>query len=774
MELNIKTLGSQETEATTEVKKMRLDDDAAAMVFQMFSKTIYSNPIGTVVREITSNAVDSHIEAGVKLPVLIKRSIDSETGTHYISFIDYGVGMSPERVEEVYMTFFKSTKRADNTQIGGFGIGGKTPLAYKRSTGYGEGEYDNSYQIVTVFNGMKYCYLVYEGKETPLVALQHTEPTKDHNGTEIRIPVLEKDMQTFAKEMVRQLYYFENVVFEGFDNEWRYGEVLSNEYTIVRGKTFLYRGGDVSGNMHVCLGRVAYPIDYNILNLNSSDYNLPVAVKVEIGEIGVTASREQLDYSENTIKVLKKKLAEAKAEILEMMTKQYSNIVTLEDYFKVKTEFGTLEFANGMKLDVSRMIKQSDVDFSNFKYSFMKMPNDRMLFKFFFDVKAYGKKPSRSRYSDRYEFEGGYKELSTSSNILYVDGEFNRKIVKQAYLKEQYGLFHIISCRDITAGFIRSELADLFNVHADKLVDDNGKPTAYVQSLLDMQEEYFNIVRQYASDYDKLEVPEDFIASRKKKNGLSKELRNTTIPVKFLGSYGKQRVKLNDLFNYRMPIFYATQENEHKLSEAYEMFKALFDEKAIGKYDQYHGKFETGYDSYSYKKNNNNVSPKNSILFIVLSTANIKYMEYCNKAYKPEEFMWKMLHRKEAMVKRYFQTYDLKNRWDRVDSMYREGNFSKISSKWGKKIAEVNTYIEALPASRNNSNIGYMKDRLSKYFDLSDNGMSAEQKNIAKLIDEIKELEKNNTKILDYIHLPYDREIKNSTLIDILKKVMVL
>jgi hypothetical protein len=772
MELNIKTLGSQDTQSTTDVKKMRLDDDAAAMVFQMFSKTIYSNPIGTVVREITSNAVDSHIEAGINLPVLIKRSIDGETGTHYISFIDYGVGMSPERIEEVYMTFFKSTKRADNSQIGGFGIGGKTPLAYKRSTGYGEGEYDNSYQIITAFNGMKYSYLVYEGKETPLVALQHTEPTKEHNGTEIRIPVLEKDMETFAKEMVKQLYYFENVIFEGFENEWRYSEVLTNDYSIIRGKNFLYRGNDVNSAMHVCLGRVAYPINYDLLNLNSSDYYLPIAVKVEIGEISVTASREQLDYSETTIKVLKKKLAEAKAEIAELIAKQYANIVTLEDYFKVKHEFGKLEFPNGMTMSVSSLIKQADVDFSNFRYNFMKMPNDRQLFKFFFEVKSYGKKPSRSRYSSKYEFEGGYRELGESGNILYVDGEFNRKVVKQAYLKSKHDLYHIIMCRDITGGFIRTEIAELFNVHVDSTVDANGKPITYVQSLIDMQEEYFTIVQQYAKDYDSIEVPEDFIANRKRKNGMSQDVRNTTIPVKYLGYYGKRRTKLDDLFKLNTPIFYATQENESALSKAYEMYKALFDEKAIGYYDEYSKKFTTGYDNHSYRKTSGNTSPKSKILFIVLSTANVKYMEYCKKAYKPEEFGWRMLYRKENIVRSYFQTFDIKNTWDNVDVMYRIESFSKVNATWGKKIKEVSAFIESLPTSKGKTDIGYLKEQLGKFFDLTDTGMTAEQKRISKLIGEIKGLESKNRDVLEHICLPYDREIKG-TLVDILKKVMV-
>ena len=768
MEINLKQLSTHAIESTNGGKKMRLSENAQSMVFMLFTKNVYSNPIGTIVREITSNCFDSHIEANVNAPVIIRKSKDSDSGQCHISFIDYGVGMSPERIENIYMVYFESTKRVDNTQIGGFGIGGKTPLAYKRYSGIGEGEYDNSFYVITIYNGIKYYYCIYEGSDSPVVSLLHQEATTEHNGTEIRVPVLEKDIEKFAKEMVRQLYYFENVIFEGFEDTYS-DSTLSNTYQIIRGKSFLFRGNDYSGYMHACLGRVAYPIDYNVLGLSQSDFALPIAVRLEIGEVNVTVSREQLDYSEATIKILKKKLVEAKAEITELLAKQYCNIVSLEDYFNVKNNFGMLKFANGVEINVGRLIEMKDVDFSNFRYSFLKMPNDRQLFRFFFEVKSYGKKPSRSRYNSKYEFEGGYKELQQNSNLLYVEDEFNRKIVKQAYLKDKYDLYHIITRRNLTDWRMNAEISELFNVHNDKLVDDNGKPIAYVQSLIDMQDEYFNIVRQYASDYDKLEVPEDFIASRKKANGLSQEVRNTTIPVKYIGRHSKQRTKLDDLFKYNMPIFYGTQEDEYKLERAYRMFCALFDKKAVGYYEEYYKEFRSDYDTYSSRKNN--TVKKNSILFIMVATNNIKYMEYCKKAYHVDQFYTKMLYRKEDKVKTYFQTYDLKSEWDNVDAMYRDENFSKLNAAWGKKIKEVSDFIEALPKSEEGGNIGYMKDELSKHFDLTNLQHTPEQKRIARMIAEIQKLQKDNRRIMEYIRIPYG-ELNNDTIIDILKKVM--
>jgi hypothetical protein len=761
MEINLKSLSTQVTESTTTARKMRLSENATSMVFQLFTKNIYSNPIGTVVREITSNCFDSHVEAGVNSPVLIKKTVDKQEGTTYISFIDYGVGMSPERVYDIYGVYFESTKRVDNTQIGGFGIGGKTPLAYKRSTGHGEGEYDNTFYVITKYNGTCYYYCIYEGLEAPEISLLHSEPTTDHNGTEIRVPVLEADVYNFEKEMVRQLYYFENVIFENFDRQ-----TLTNQYSIVRSKTFLFRGTEYSDVMHVCLGRVAYPIDYNVLGLSASDYRLPVAVRLEVGEIGVVASREQLDYSEKTIKTLKKKLEAVKKEIKEMFSKQYSDTTTLEDYFQMKHEFGMLKFPNGTGFKVpNSIIGMKDINFSNFKYNSIKVPDDEQLFSFFFNSRRYGNK-SRSKYSDDH-FNGGYMQLQRQSNMFSINGEFNRKIVKQAWLKETYGTYFLIYKRNLLHDYkVRSEIADLFNMSLDKLVDDKGKPVPYVQTLLDMQDDYFDIVRRYAPDYNTLEVPADFIEHRKNRKIISKEMREIEITARFVGGrYGKSNVKLDKLFKFNMPIFYGTQDDEYALSKASSMYSALFDEDSIVRYySNYDKKFETGDSDKKYKK---------GIMFLQLAKNNIKYMEYCKKAWHVSEFFWRMLYRKENDVMTYFQTYDIVKSWENISSFYRDNSFSKIDSKWGRKIKEVNAFINKLPGNENNS-IGHLKHQLSDYFNLNDLKKTGEQQRIEKLIEEIRELAVVNEDTMQYINLPYRDEKKDEALIAILKKVMTL
>lgn len=764
MEMKLNKLGEQAISGTVERTKMRLSENASSMVFQLFTKNVYSNPIGTVVREITSNCFDSHIEAKINAPVRIKYWIEKSDNTRYISFIDYGVGMSPDRVNNIYGVYFESTKRVDNQQIGGFGIGGKTPLAYKRSTGLGEGEYDNSFWVITNYDGVRYTYLISEGEECPEITPIHNEPTTECNGTEIRIPILNKDLDNFSKEMVRQLYYFENVVFEGFDNESYYANILKNQYQIVRGKTFLYRGSEYSEYIHVCLGKVAYPIDYNVLGLNSNDYRLPLAVKLEVGEIGVTVSREQLDYSETTIKILKNKLEEVKSEIKERITKQYENIVTLEDYLKVKINFGKLEFGNGGSINVSGMIKQSDIDFSNFRYQFMKMPNDKQLFSFFFNTKSYGKKPSKSRYKNFNEFDGGYEALCKNSNILYINGEFNRKVIKQAYLKHTFELYHIIELRNLTENSTRYDIADLFNVHIDNTVDDNGKSVQYVQSLIDMQNEYFAIVQKYAQNYDTLDVPEDFIQNRRSKNQITNEMRKTSISVKFIAKYrSKTRVPLNDLFNYNSLIFYGTQENESELRNMMYIYEAVFEN------------FNTVCNYDNYLVTNNGKIKKGSVMFIVLANNNLKYMQYCKHAYTVDMFYTKLLYRKEDYIKDYFQYNNIVEKYSEISKLYKDEKFALVSPKYAKKVNDLKLIIETMPSAYKNAKISNVRKDISRYINLDTIKVNSEQKKIIDDVEEILIMQNANENIMKYIDLPYyGIGETDSELIEILKKVMIL
>jgi len=62
-----------------ETKKAGIDESSMPFLFEMMSKSLYSNPIGSIVREITSNCFDSHKEANVDDPVIVSLGVSSNS-----------------------------------------------------------------------------------------------------------------------------------------------------------------------------------------------------------------------------------------------------------------------------------------------------------------------------------------------------------------------------------------------------------------------------------------------------------------------------------------------------------------------------------------------------------------------------------------------------------------------------------------------------------------------------------------------------------------------
>ena len=108
-----------ESEVTVlgEVEKHSVSIDAKKInhIVTILSSNLYSYPMISFLRETVSNAVDSHVEAGVNEPIIITRTKDD------ISIRDFGTGISPERFETIYLNIGSSTKRESNDYIGSFG-----------------------------------------------------------------------------------------------------------------------------------------------------------------------------------------------------------------------------------------------------------------------------------------------------------------------------------------------------------------------------------------------------------------------------------------------------------------------------------------------------------------------------------------------------------------------------------------------------------------------------------------------------------------------------
>ena len=306
----VETFGDRKT------VKFGIDEENLGLVYKSFLN--YSNPIGSLVREIASNCFDSHEEASISKPITIKITdedcLNGNPAT--IHFIDYGVGLSPERVEHVYCKFFTSTKRETNTQIGGFGIGAKSPLGYV-----------DMFYVKTNYECKQYTYIVHKGELSPEMDLIDTCDTEESNGTEVIVNIKLGDASKFRKEIKEQLKYFDNINYINCGIE---------DYTITKEDVFINNSNNSKdsrevGGLDICIGRVRYPIDTHIINLDYRMTNLGLGLYFDIGEIKVIWTRESIEYTDATIKAIQNKLKQAEAYIVNKVKKEINKIKDLDN-----------------------------------------------------------------------------------------------------------------------------------------------------------------------------------------------------------------------------------------------------------------------------------------------------------------------------------------------------------------------------------------------------------------------------------------------------------
>ena len=105
---------------TQETVKMSLDLDSAQVLMQMLSKNLYSDSIGSTIRECASNALDSHRRAGQTKPIVVSFKAGSSNNLEF-AVEDFGIGLDADDVKNIISKYGKSTKRNSNTELGMMG-----------------------------------------------------------------------------------------------------------------------------------------------------------------------------------------------------------------------------------------------------------------------------------------------------------------------------------------------------------------------------------------------------------------------------------------------------------------------------------------------------------------------------------------------------------------------------------------------------------------------------------------------------------------------------
>lgn len=308
--------------------------NAQENIIHILRNKLYSNKLLAVCREYICNALDEHRDALQDREVRVGLPCETDP---YLSIRDYGRGLSPEDIANVYLTYGASTKRDAEDLTGQYGIGSKAGFCYT-----------DTFLITSYWNGSKSTYVattrIFNTGSAPCVSSEFTT----ESGIEIRIPIQEKDWEkciTIAKEFLKwtiapaEVYCgTEQIAIERPDI---YAEFPGWCLRKTKGSPLQIR-----------LGNVVYDVDRTQTNWNSgtSSYRIAspeayaqVEFRMSAKGLDITASRESLEYTEACKEILNKRISlwlynaynEIKQYMLEVLDKKpiarYRLVMTLED-----------------------------------------------------------------------------------------------------------------------------------------------------------------------------------------------------------------------------------------------------------------------------------------------------------------------------------------------------------------------------------------------------------------------------------------------------------
>ena len=114
-----KEINIQKDGVELEHVQMSIDQDSIDILMEFLSSGIYKDQIGSIVREVTSNAIDSTIKSEKNKPVLV--NLKNNNGQWQFIVEDKGLGLSKEDVNNIISKYLCSTKRSDDKQLGAKG-----------------------------------------------------------------------------------------------------------------------------------------------------------------------------------------------------------------------------------------------------------------------------------------------------------------------------------------------------------------------------------------------------------------------------------------------------------------------------------------------------------------------------------------------------------------------------------------------------------------------------------------------------------------------------
>lgn len=316
--------------------------EASAKAFMILSDGLYSNKILAVVRELSTNAYDSHVDAGcIEKPFEVHLPNRLEPFFHVR---DFGTSMSHENCMTLYTTYFRSTRNNSNDSVGCLGLGSKAPFAYT-----------DSFTVEAYVDGKKRIYSAHRDRNgSPTFSLLETVDTSEPNGIKVSMPVKNDDMETFRREAQNVFQYFKvRPTILGNDQVY-----FRDESTLLRATdgTWEFNTGDSSNK--IIMGQIAYPINEDNISSRYSDddkignflwHSNGLRLYVNIGDVDITPSREALSYTPETKKnirnMLQKVLDDIKDTVEDSIKSQPTLYLARKKFLDIESQCASVKSA---------------------------------------------------------------------------------------------------------------------------------------------------------------------------------------------------------------------------------------------------------------------------------------------------------------------------------------------------------------------------------------------------------------------------------------------
>jgi len=363
--MKLQKLKSATTQTLNVNKKKEFTVDTSnQMIVSILRDKLYSNKIAAVCREVASNSRDANREAG-KGDVSVKITLSNEDSVlgdgMTISFKDSGVGISPSRIDNVFLKYGSSTKRDSNNQTGGFGIGAKTPFAYT-----------NEFTISTIADeDGKRLHNIYQavisnegGQEVSQLLLVNSSETKENTGTEIIIPIKESDKTEFISECTKATILWNvqpQLIVNGENKLKKMTTLISNDdFKVIYGE---YNASLFDTNHDGVIMQIdGIPYKLNNSQVGRLDPNVSKHIEAsklfdmqtrynydnthrntiltfETGELTMSASREEIEYTQENIDAIFKKVLSTEECIRTMIIDSFESLDTKLDKIAIYNNY---------------------------------------------------------------------------------------------------------------------------------------------------------------------------------------------------------------------------------------------------------------------------------------------------------------------------------------------------------------------------------------------------------------------------------------------------